>query len=237
MQSIIFGDEFISCLPSDEFTKIVRPRIRDTGAIGDDEYFHKSHLTDKVVGSQGLAETRFGIPQKFLAALFKIGFGHFDRLFLFAAQFVCCVFLFGVNAHAPRKIVEILQGSRPVQLEPFRTGAAGAVRLRFEIGMEIVIGEIFPRPVFIHGVIFPRKYGLNARCMRLLADALLHRLLFGVADLRPAVVVRHAGRIVGIHHGDDAAERLNIRCHHFISLTCVSINSISRSSSPYLAYN
>ena len=91
-------------------------------------------------------------------------------------------------------------------MKPFRTGAAGTVRLRFEIGMEIVIGEIFSRPVFIHGVIFPGKHRLNTRRTCLLTNTLLHRLLFGVADFRPPLVVNNARRIIGVDHGDDAAE-------------------------------
>ena len=104
----------------------------------------------------------------------------------------------------------------------------------FQIGVKIVVGEIFPGAVLENGVVLPGQLILDAGGVGLLLDALGDGLLLGVADLRPALVVADAGSVVGVDHGDDTGKRLNFcNFHHVISFTWVSINWISVLSRPY----
>ena len=140
-----------------------------------------------------------------------------------------------VDPHAPCKSVEILQRSIAVQMEPFRAGTPFAGGFRLQIGMKIVIGKVLSRSVFVHGIVFPRKYCLDSCRVCLLINALFYRLFFRITYFRPAFIVQHTWRVIGIDHRYHAFKGLDFRSHYCISFTCVLMKLISVSSSPYFA--
>ena len=106
---------------------------------------------------------------------------------------------------------------------------------RLQIGMKIVVGEVFARAVLIHCIIRPRQFPVNMRRMRLLGNALLDRLPLRVADLRPALMIGNTRCVVGIDHRDNARKRIDLHRHYVISFTWDSIKAISSAESPYFA--
>ena len=75
-------------LPGDKLLEIVKPGVRDGGAVGDDEDVFGFQLTYEIVRAQGFSETWFGIPKKLSAVdrVLEISQGGFNRLSLFGSQ-------------------------------------------------------------------------------------------------------------------------------------------------------
>ena len=122
-------------------------------------------------------------------------------------------------------------------MEPFAALVPLYVSVPGEVAVEVVIHEVFAAAVFVHGVITPQNFVFYSGCVVLLTDALLHGLLVGIAYFCPALMGRVIRVGIGIYHGDDALEALDIDCrsHYAISFTWDSMNAISFSSRPYLA--
>ena len=121
-----------------------------------------------------------------------------------------------------------------VRMKPLRMRLTRHLQ-RLQVGMKIVVGEVFARAILIHCIIRPRELPVDMRCMRLLCDPLLDRLPLRVADLRPALVIGNTRCIVGVDHRDNTRKRIDLHRHHVISFTWDSIKAISSAESPYFA--
>ena len=99
--------------------------------------------------------------------------------------------------------------------------------------MEVLIREALAGAVIKNGRALPFELRLGIGGMGLLADARFHVLLFGIADLRPAVVRGDLRRGIGIDHRKSAAGSIERDPHYVISFTCVSMKSISSGDRPY----
>ena len=139
---------------------------------------------------------------------------------------------------------EIASGGIGLNKKPLRAVLAGNAKF-FQIGVKILVrkgtvgfGQIggAQRPPLLIGD--ADRVGLlfdtgHADRVGLLSDTGFH-IALGKADFRPAVVSRHAGSGIGIALRNDLCRRLNTDCCHYaISFTCVSMNSISSTESPY----
>ena len=118
-------------------------------------------------------------------------------------------------------------------LEPLRALAPRDAEL-LQIRMEICILEIAIRLRHERRAQMPPELRHEPCRMRLLLDARLY-LALRKANLRPTRIRRHIRQRIGIALRRDLRRRPDLDCrHHAISFTCVSIKSISFSSSPYL---
>ena len=133
------------------------------------------------------------------AALVPVGAGEGSRLLHGAPLLVAQ----GVGGSAGRvqhsvgiaEPVELLVRLLAADLEPFLLGFA-LDTLFFKVSMKVRVPER-ARAVFPCGVSAPLQVPLHIGGVRLLLDALTH-VLFGVADLGPAVVTGDLGRGVGV---------------------------------------
>ena len=219
--------------PADEFKEIIRPGVGDAGAVGNDQHLGKAHLPDQVVGGQRLPKPRLGVPQKLLAALFKVGLGHSHGLLLLLPQRIGQLLAICWDKLPPGKPVKIAVGGGAVHMEPLCARRALDAQGRFQKGVKFPVSKILPGAVLVHGVVLPGQDMTDIRRVGLLFHPLGRRLLLCVADFCPAVVVDNARCVVGVDHGHDPFERLYLDCHHAISFTWDSINWISFSSRPY----
>ena len=86
-QRIVVAHKAVARLPRHEFLVVVVPRVGYRRAVGDYQHILRLHLPYQVVGREGLAEARLGVPQELaLAAVgLKVGFCHVHGILLFAA--------------------------------------------------------------------------------------------------------------------------------------------------------
>ena len=104
-----------------------------------------------------------------------------------------------------------------VDLEPFCTRLSVDLFHSLQIVVEIMVGKILSGAVLIYGIVLPAQLPADARRVGLLLDALYHILFFCVSDFRPAFMVGDARRLIGVDHGNDTPEGLNLHCHYTIS--------------------
>ena len=98
----------------------------------------------------------------------------------------------------------------PVDMKPLRALLPGDLFYPFQIIVEVMVGKILAGAVLVHGVILPAQLPPDAGGMGLLHDPCPDVLFFRVADLCPALMVRDAGGVIGIDHGDDAVKGLDL---------------------------
>ena len=215
-QGVRIADKTEIVLPADELVEILRPGVGDAGAVGDDQYPLKAHPHDQIVGAQRLAEAGLGVPQELLSAvrepIRRLGDG---ALLLFAQRIAQTAFL---GRGTPcGKLVEVRPRFRPVHLEPLGFRFALYMGDGAEVMVELVVSKGQAAAVLVNGVVPPEDLVGDVRGVVLLFDPLLHTLLFGVADLRPAQVRRVIRMGVGVDHRDDGLKGANVGCAHFSS--------------------
>ena len=201
-QGVHAADETVAALHAHELHVVVVPGVGDGGAVGDDEHLLRADAAAQVVGGERLAETRLGVPQELaamFAALVPMGAGEGSRplhgALLLGTQDVGGGAGRIQHAVGVAEPVELLVRLLAADLEPFRLWFA-LDALLLEVGVEVRVVER-ARAVLPRGVAAPLQVPLNVGGVRLLLDALAH-VLFGVADLGPAVVAGDFGCGVGV---------------------------------------
>ena len=211
LQRVRFGDKGKFTTPADEFLKIFRPGVGNAGPVGHDQHFCKAHLPDEIIGGQRFSKPGLGVPEKFRAAALKIVPGHVYGILLLLPQIVGAFFrAFGHSTGS--KGVKVPQQPIPVRVEPLRTRFPRNIP-GFQVVVKIVVGEVLAGAVLEHGIVLPGQFPADIRRVGLLLDARVDALPLGVAYLRPAVVVGDARGIVGVDHGDNALEALDLHGH------------------------
>ena len=126
-----------------------------------------------------------------------------------------------LGGSAGGKLVKVFPGVSAVYLKPLCLRLAGHPGDGAEIVVEFVVGEGKATAVLVNGVVPPEDFVGNVGGVMLLPDPLLHALLFGVADLRPALMGRIVRMGIGVDHGDDGLKGADIWCisHYAISFT------------------
>ena len=196
-------------LPADELSEILRPGVGDAGPIGDDQDFMEPHTDNQIIGGQGLAKPGLCVPEEFRAAALKVFLGVMDSPFLFCPQLVGQALLIRLRSLSAGKSVEILLRGGPVDLEPLGSGPAGRAGFGFQPVMEGVVCEVFPGAILVHGIVCPEELPPNSGSMGLFVNPVCDPAL-GVADFSPAVVIGHAGGVVGIDRRNDPLEGVDL---------------------------
>ena len=209
--------------PGDEFQEIVRPGVGDAGAVGDDQDLPEAHAPHQIVGGQGFAEAWLGVPQEFLSALSEVRRRRFHGPRLLLPQRIVLVEPLS-DRPALGELLEQRPGARPVHPEPL--GARSALHPLFprQPAVEGPVREGLSAAVLVNGVVAPEDLIGNVGGLMLLPDALLHALLFRVADFRPARMGKIVGMGVGVDHRDDGLKGADVGgTHQLISFSCISV--------------
>ena len=224
-QRIVVAHKAVARLPRHEFLVVVVPRVGYRRAVGDYQHILRLHLPYQVVGREGLAEARLGVPQEPPLAVMglKVGFCHVHGILLFLTQLIAVVQAFLLIA-ASGELLEELPQHGAVDTEPFRVVVTLHAFVFRQVVVEVVVAEI-GAVVTIHGDVFPLQFVDDIHRMRLLLDALVDALLC-VANLQPSVVAGYLRCAVGIHHPDERVETMYLRCIHHFSFIFFAISEI-----------
>ena len=233
-QGVVVAHEAEARLPADEALEVVVPRVGYRRPVGHDEHVERLvllHSAYQLVGGERLAEAGLGVPEEagVAAALAHVVERQLHGLLLLAAQHVGGAD--GRPGILPRgELVEEEERLRPADAEPLRALMALHALAALQEVVEVVVAEVLAAAVLEQRVVLPLQLVVYPRRVHLLADAPLHAVL-RLADLRPALVHRVAGCLVGIdhrHHAPEAADEglvVSHRCSFFVFLSLICLLS------------
>ena len=237
LDAVHIADKDIAGLGAEKGFIILIPGVGDGRAVRDNENILCAQLHAQIIGGQGFAKAGLCVPEELsMLTAFEIIRRPLHSLRLLITELIGnhrIGVILRYYAVILGKVDEIFFGGVWLNLKPFRPVLAGNAQL-LQIGVKVLIRKGAVGLRHIGGTHCPPGLVRHAYRMSLFIDTGLH-IPLGKADLCPAVMGRYAWSGIGIALGDDLGGCIDPnRCHYAISFTCVSMNSISFSSKPYL---
>ena len=194
------ADKEIAGLRAEKGLIILIPGICDRRTVRHDEDIPYTELHAQVIGGEGFAKARLGIPQEFsILTTAEIIRRSLHSLLLLIAELVrnhCIGIILRYHTVILREVDKITAGGIRLDPEPLRPGLAGNTEL-LQVGVEVLIRKGSVRLCHIGGTHCPPGLVRDSHRVGLLLNAGFH-IPLGKADLRPAVMRRDARSGIGI---------------------------------------
>ena len=200
LNPVHIADKEIAGLRTEKGLIILIPRIGDGGSVRHDENIPCAELHAQVIGGEGFAKARLGIPQEFsILTTAEIIRRSLHSLRLFITEPVrnhCIGIILRHHTVILREVDKITAGGIRLDPEPLRPGLAGNTEL-LQVGVEVLIRKGSVRLCHIGGTHCPPGLVRDSHRVGLLLNAGFN-IPLGKADLRPAVMYRYSGSGIGI---------------------------------------